>query len=152
MPPNRRVVVLSAWLNASKSLCRFSSETPMPVSATITFMVRLSSSDSTRATVNETLPVSVNLIALPTRLSITWNSLSGSPRRGVSNSGSTDIDKLSCFSAALDSIRSITSLKVANELNGILSINNCPASILEKSRMSLMMLNSECPERCTFST
>jgi hypothetical protein len=68
VPPNLRVVELSAWLNRANSLERASSEMPMPVSRTSNRSSSAPSPMTRCEPMTLTLPLSVNLTALPIRL------------------------------------------------------------------------------------
>ena len=68
VPPYRRVVELSAWLNSSNTLAICSAVMPMPLSATV--KVNQAPSGRSRSTVSATSPFSVNLQALLSRLRI----------------------------------------------------------------------------------
>ena len=123
---------------------------PMPVSRTSA----RSHSEPSRAIgriARTTSPSSVNLTALPTRLLRICRSRTGSPRiwRGRSSERShiTSSD-FSCAGAAISWMTSSASWQIET---GIRSSVSLPASIFEKSRMSLMITRSASPERWTVS-
>ena len=92
VPPNRRDVVPSSCAKASKMSACLSGAMPMPVSRTAKRSAQLpatGSASSTHATSTVTSPASVNLMALPTRLMITWRSRSASPTIASGTSGAT---------------------------------------------------------------
>ncbi|MPN36456.1 hypothetical protein SDC9_183965 [bioreactor metagenome] len=119
----------------------------MPVSricTSICTLVLLSERFSTRMSM---LPLSVNLIALPTRLVMTCCKRSGSP---ITLSGtsflilSVSSSPLSCDECA-SSVT--TSSSVLRRAKGMLSRISLPASSLEKSRTSLMIASRLFAER-----
>ena len=68
VPPNFRVVELSAWLNGWKSRARASGVMPTPLSRTATWSSTVSGPSCATSTVVTTSPRSVNLMAFPSRL------------------------------------------------------------------------------------
>ena len=68
VPPNRRVVELSACVNGEKSVSIWSSAIPIPVSITSICSFGSSPGLFNRRVMIRTEPVSVNLMALPTML------------------------------------------------------------------------------------
>ena len=90
VPPYSRVVEPSACANASKISRCFSGGMPMPVSLTEKASVDASLRPARRlATSTSTSPAAVNLIALPTRLTITCRSRAASPTTSGGTSGAT---------------------------------------------------------------
>ena len=87
VPPKRRVVDPSACSNGWKMVCNLSAGMPMPVSETATCSVTASGVDSSTETAAMTSPRSVNLMALPTRLTRTWRRRPESP---IKRSGTSD--------------------------------------------------------------
>src|SRR6185369_11301005 len=75
VPPLALVLELSTWWNCSNTRVSWSGGMPGPVSATLTANVPLAATADTR-----TSPLSVNLMALPTRLSSTCVRRCSSPR------------------------------------------------------------------------
>ena len=151
VPPKRRVVELSACENAENSRARASSVMPMPVS-TIENSSRLarlaSSGEPSRAgrTSISTSPFSVNLTALPTRLVRTWRSRPASPRTAAGTASSIRHNSSMPLPCALPAAISATSSTSSRTSKSTGSSSILPASIFEKSRMSLMMLSSESAE------
>src|SRR5262245_37186394 len=102
LPPFARVLELSACWNSSKIFSWSASEIPGPVSVTDTTKFP----SDIRASM-DTLPASVNLIALPARFRSTWVSRRSSPRPG-GRPGGTVASKPSFFPAASDSTAETT--------------------------------------------
>src|SRR5215813_11986153 len=97
VPPFLRVIEESACWNSSKILPWSASEIPGPVSRTATVNVPFAA-----AAVILTSPASVNLMALPTRLSSTWVSFRSSPRAAGSCGAMSTLSAIP-FSLASDS-------------------------------------------------
>ena len=145
VPPYLRVVEASAWLNFWKSLPIPSAESPMPVSRT----AKVSSAVlpvTVAVTVSTTSPRSVNLMALASRLSRICRSRVTSPLTAGGTSPSNRYARSSCFCAARVPTRSSADSTHSRRSNGCASMSMRPASIFEKSRMSLMMVKSASPE------
>src|SRR6266700_6059938 len=102
VPPFLRVIELSACWNSSKIFAWSTAGMPGPVSHTATVNAPFVA-DARIAT----SPLSVNLMALPTRLSRTWESRLSSPRP-AGRSGATSAVKASRFSAASGSTADTT--------------------------------------------
>ena len=79
VPPYRRVVEPSACEKASKIFFCFSAGMPMPVSRTVKCSSSESPSRLSRSARTTISPRSVNLTALPTRLTTTWRNRPASP-------------------------------------------------------------------------
>src|SRR5213596_397486 len=94
---------------------------------------------------------SVNLIALPTRLVSTWPKRRGSPLTWVARFAGMLQASSSALARARSARRSTTSSSVRRRSMSTFSSSSFPASILEKSRRSLMMPSRFWPERCTVS-
>ena len=148
VPPYLRVVEASAWLKALNRRPRCSGVMPMPVSRienliSAVFSVRLTSSVETTIS-----PCSVNLTELLARLIRTCPSRSGSPTSARGTLGAVLKSTSSpSFSWAL-TVTSVARFSMTlSRLKGIDSMASLPASIFEKSRMSLMMPSSEVAER-----
>ena len=98
VPPYLRVVELSAWAKASKTLLLLvGGDADARVAdgeVQADLVVRLRLARSTRST---TSPRSVNLMALPTRLTRTWRSRRGSPDEGVRHVGRDVVGQLQPF-------------------------------------------------------
>ena len=87
VPPYSRVVEPSAWAKASKISSCLSRGMPIPVSATRKPSTTAPASSDCFSTCTTTSPRSVNLMALPTRLTRTWRSRGPSPTRRSGTSG-----------------------------------------------------------------
>ena len=120
------------------------SESPMPVSRT----AKCSSSPplAVAHTVSATSPCSVNFTALLSRFSRTWRSRVTSPSMTAGTSPSTrrDVGE-TLFSAARLAIRSSADSHAVAQVEGVGLDVQRPASIFEKSRMSLMIVSSASP-------
>ena len=116
-------------------------------------MTRISVDPRDSDTSTTTSPRSVNLIALPTRLTRIWRSRTGSPTSRVRHVLGDEIDELEPLAArsARQTGRSARRWPRADRTASAES-SNLPASIFAKSRMSLMMPSSAWPERVTLST
>ena len=79
VPPYFRVVELSACVKLSNIFSCFSFGIPTPVSETEKYKTILPSFFSFKFTLITISPCSVNFMALPTRLTSIWRSLTGSP-------------------------------------------------------------------------
>jgi hypothetical protein len=139
------VVDPSAWLNAENSLALCSCVMPMPVSATATSRHTLPSRSSSRVIDTWMCPSSVNLTALLIRLVRIWLTRSGSPKSPCGMSSATLNTSSKCFSLARCPISVLTLPSTSSTQNGMVSIVSAPASIFEKSRMSLMMPSNDTP-------
>ncbi|MNE14606.1 hypothetical protein D3C80_1074910 [compost metagenome] len=95
-----------------------------------------SSSSMARATM---VPSRVNLIALLTRFVRICLSRSGSPTSDSGVSRYTRLTSSSCLAWAAGARMVRVSCSRSRRLNGIWSSTSLPASIFEKSRISLMM-------------
>ena len=139
VPPNLRVVDASAWLKALNTFFCCSSVMPIPESLTANFAVTLSRAPSTNSTETTISPASVNLTALFARLMSTWPNRNGSPTKtsGIPLPLATS-SSISFFSA-FNPIRSDTFSKTLSRLKSTNSTSSFPASILETSRISLMI-------------
>ncbi len=141
VPPYKRVTLLSAWLNASKIVFCCSLLIPIPVSVTVIFITLVCWSICSASISMVTEPCSVNLMALVTRLTTTCLMRIASP---ISESGScSDIrsENSRFLLCALGAINVSASSILSRREKGILSITILPASSLEKSRISLMIIN-----------
>ena len=96
-------------------------------------------------------PRLVNLIALPIRLISTCLKRVGSPTTKAGDSGPKVQAIARSFSCALGISTCKQSSTVWRRSKGICSRLSLPASILEKSRMSLMMSSNDKAERCTIT-
>ena len=146
VPPNFRVVVISACWKDSKRRPRCSGVSPIPVS----LMVNLRSTSLPKSLclrpITATSPFSVNFTALPSRLMSTCPIRNGSPLSVAGMDGSMSNTSSKAFSSALPRTKPETSFSIASTSNTICSISNLPASILEISRISLMIPSRWRPE------
>ena len=143
VPPYLRVVELSACENDSKIVCSLSGAIPMPVSRTLNAIVASAARwFSAIRTVTSISPDSVNLIAFPTRLTMIWRSRPGSPSRRSGTPGATFNSTSRFFWWPRIASERIVSRRVSSSEKPIDSRRMCPASILEKSRMSLTICSS----------
>ena len=84
-------------------------------------------------------PCSVNLTALLQKLIRTWPKRSGSPLRLVETAGSMSKINSSPLAEAFSEIRLPTFSSTLSRSKSMVSTDSLPASIFEKSRMSLMI-------------
>ena len=151
VPPNWRVVEPSACRNASKILSRASGRMPIPVSATSKRRSILASPAPwgrfSRAILTEIAPASVNLTALPIRLCRICRSRLGSARTWDGRSPAIWQSSFRPLDLADSACISTVSRARVRRSKSICSKSRWPASIFEKSRMSLMMRSSERAER-----
>ena len=139
VPPNRRVVDESAWAKALNNRSWSSSAMPMPVSITSKCSATRSEFWWRTLTRITTSPSEVNFTALAPKLSRTCRILVPSPSSAVGTSGWTSTRSsipLAC--AVLARIRPTSSTTLGTS-SADSSISSFPASIFEKSRMSLMI-------------
>ena len=152
VPPCFRVVDESACMKGWNRRAACSFVMPMPVSLmenrSLTFSpVRSSSSAFTRIS-----PRSVNFTALFTRLVMIWPRRSGSPSSAVGTSSATSTRNSSPLSWAFWAVRVVTEAITSSSEKSVVSMSSFPASILEKSRISLMMPSSDVPALWTLLT
>ena len=98
---------------------------------------------------SSTSPCSVNFTALPHRLSSTWPRRNGSPtrtRRDGRVVADQELDAL-VLGLVADGVGQLFQHARRGRTRPV-SMSSLPASILEKSRMSLMMPSSECAAPC----
>ena len=150
VPPKRRVVDASAWVKASKIFCCLAAGMPMPVSRTET-----RSSNGSRVPLSSTRtaisPASVNLTALLSRLASTCRRRTGSPlTRSGRSEGQLKVSSM-CFCWALAAVSCTTCSRVWRNGKATDSSSRRPASILDRSRMSLRISSSDSAEPLTMS-
>ena len=145
VPPNLRVIEPSAWVKAWKSWSMTSCSIPVPVSVTWKRKPMVSSTTSQTVAETVTLPHSVNLIALLTRLNNTWPSRMGSPRRDGVTPGSISTCSFRFFSSACAPIVETRPSKTSSSRNSICSSWSLSTSALVKSRISLTIWSRERP-------
>ena len=151
VPPYFRVVEVSAWENGLKINSRLSSGIPTPVSATVNRQTQSAPSLVSTWTFTAISPLSVNLMALPTRLITIWRSRLESPRTISGTSGATSHSNSSPFSSARTANVFSVDSKLSRRLKSSASRSIFPASIFEKSRMSLITVSRESPDIFTVS-
>ena len=127
---------------------------PMPVSATSNRSSKSSGSRAATLTVAATSPWAVNLMALPTRLDNACAMRAGSPRTTAGTSAAMWCVRRRFFSRTGAANNCVTLATRERRSKATDSISILPASILEKSRMSLMIFSRPSPEVlmvCTYS-
>ncbi len=149
VPPYSRVVELSACEKASNTRWCFSRGMPMPVSRTDTTRDASSPSAAVMRALRVTSPRWVNLTALERRLSATCRSRPGSPRARRGSVGARSRMSCSPFSCARVATVFAAAVSTSAGENSTASMSRRPASIFEKSRMSLMICSSEPAAPCT---
>ena len=148
VPPNFAVVSPSAWVNSANTLSSCSGDIPIPVSDTS----KLSQSSPLTTTpwaFNDTVPFSLNLHALLIKFSRHWRSLVSSLRI-TPMSGVTLITNALLFLAARGSptlLRTVMTLSISNS---DMKSSSFPASIFDKSNMSLISPSRCLPESLIF--
>ena len=139
LPRGRGVLLLEGPEDLSPACragCRCRCRAPRSAGSTSSVGRRCSPATSTRTT---TSPSSVNLMALPTRLSRTCRSRPASPTRASGTSGCTWQTSSSPFLWARTARVRRVSPSAARKEKSAGSSSSLPASILEKSSRSLMM-------------
>ena len=149
VPPNSRVVDVSAWEKDSNSRLCCSGVMPMPLSRTENSRVALSPACSTSPTETITSPDSVNFTALLVRLISTWPNRRGSPSSWEGTSAARENSSSRPFSRAFPELTVARFSSTSSRAKGRLSMSSLPASILEKSRISLMMPSRDTADACT---
>ena len=125
----------------------------MPVSEIVNRNAPGTEEPASGVTRRATSPDSVNLIALPSKLSSTCRSRVGSPTRSVGTSGAISHTRARPFSWARTATISVTFSSRSFSENPVRSSSSCEASTLERSRMSLMRFSRLSPARrkiCTY--
>ena len=120
---------------------------PMPVSRTekVSSWNAASSSRQRAVTESTTSPRSVNLTAFESRFNRIWRKRVTSPAMPAGVSSPIRYARSMPFSAARVATRSSALSTHSRTSNGCDSSSSLPASILEKSRMSLMTVRSASP-------
>ena len=150
VPPKWRVVEASAWLKGWNSFASVGASMPTPLSETLKRSQTPPSAGASRgagASATTTCPACVNLMALPLRLPINWRRRTGSPATIMGAAASMSQISSRPFCCALWASRPTLSSTTCQRLKSMRSRSSLPASILEKSRMSLRMPSSACAER-----
>ena len=150
VPPNLRVILVSAWVNGRNSLSISFCDIPMPVSFTEKRKMTPSLISLASVTLTITSPCWVNLTALPARLISTWLSRSGSPISWLGTSEAVCIRNSTFFSWALLPTIVAKLPMTSSRLKFVRSISIFPASIFETSRMSLIIPSSDFAEPFIF--
>ena len=150
--PSMVLFLISSILsNGEKSFDRSSSLIPIPVSTTWNFRYILSSSSaSLKPTFNVTVPFSVYLTAFVRILVTHCFILTSSPKSLSGVFSSTLTITSSPLSSAFTDIMFKRSLTMELKWYSTLRMSIFPASILEKSRMSLTIPRRELPALLTF--
>ena len=139
VPPCSRVVDGSAWVKASNRLPWRAGSMPTPVSETSTRSVTRSGVSASRLAWMETSPESVNFTAFEPRLASTCPNRTGSPRRDPGTSGwqATTSSRSLAWAGPLSTSAALS--KTARTSKSTCSSSSLPASIFDRSRMSLMI-------------
>ena len=136
VPPYFREVEASAWVKAWNSLPSCSGVMPMPVSVTWK-VIQSSLPSACRRTSSVTPPSSVNLEALERRLNRTCRTRVTSARMEPTSGGQSTVMRLRFFSTRGEMVARTSSTSTdTSKVSRYSSI--LPASIFERSRMSLM--------------
>ncbi len=144
-PPNCRDVDPSAcWKRWNNAACA-AGAIPTPLSSTSKRNRRGDASASRRVRRACTSPLAVNFTALPIRLNRAWRRRTGSTIAQVS-SPSKRVTRATPFASAWGRSSSATLFKVAATSVETGDSSSRPASIFEKSTMSLSSCASICPE------
>ena len=151
VPPYLRVVEASAWLKLRKVLASCSGVMPIPESWTQKCSSTSLPRRSTRSAPMMISPLSVNFTALLPRLTRTWPRRRGSPISAVGRLGARLNSSSIPLSSAFRPMRLPRLSMTSSRLKSMCSMDSLPASILEKSRMSLMMPSRFSAERCTLT-
>ena len=155
VPPYSRVVEASAWVNAPKTCASFSGGMPTPVSSMLNRSAHRcggGASGGSPETRTQTLPSCVNFTALERRLTSTCRTRVTSPTMAIGAPSSITYASSIPFCAAGCATRSNASSTHRRTSIGASSTSSIPASIFEKSRMSLMMVSKASPEDRIVST
>ena len=154
VPPNRRVVEPSAWLNAWNNLLICSAVIPMPVSVTRKTMLAAAGispsppavpgerGEGTRRTSSRISPCLVNLLELPKRLNKHCRTLTRSLSIEPMSSGQSTTNALAFWTTNGRIVLVTSPIRVATSNDSSCS-SIIWASIFERSRMSLIS-----PSRC----
>ena len=141
VPPYLRCVLPSAWRKASKISSCWCAGMPMPVSLTANDRV----SSGLRDTCSATEPFSVNLSALDSRFFSTCARRCGSVSSVAGTSGATVAVSVRPFSCASGRSGSIRVCRALDSVTVSTDTVAWPASILDRSRMSLIRASRSLP-------
>ena len=142
MPPNRRATELSACSKLPNTRWHCSAVMPMPVSRTARRRRGSPSEPATVRTLITTSPTSVNLMALPPRLSSTCLSRRASPSTVIGRPGSRSNTTSTSRGPTMADSTTPSSFSSASSAKGCSSSVSLPASMREKSNRSLRMPSS----------
>ncbi len=148
-PSWRRLALPSTWVKRSKIASSFSAAMPTPVSSTVTRITVApggASSAEARDTSIETWPRSVNFTALLARFSTICRIRGKSPTAISGRPGSTRVSSSTPLRRAATATIRPGSRAIAPSRKGRGSRRRNPASMREKSRMSLITPSSARPE------
>ena len=146
VPPRCLDAGASACTNGWKRRAWSSGEMPMPVSVTVISSCSRPARSPRRTARIATLPVPVNLTALPARFRSTCRRRTGSQVWAGAISGSTDHSSVSPFCLAA-SAKVIATLRTTSGTEAAVRCRlRCPASTLEMSSTSFRMRSSDCDE------
>ena len=143
VPPYFLVVEGSPWTKGRKSRPACSAEMPIPVSRTSTLRRHCLPSPGRMSPRTETSPFEVNFRAFPMILPKTWRILRESPETDEGTCPVRSILNRRFFCRALGRKLSRMLFQNSGKSKGASSKLSFPASILEKSRRSLISLSSD---------
>ncbi len=145
VPPYLRVVEESACENDWNNRPICSLDSPIPVSRTLKWSSTSPSATGEEVTLSTTSPCSVNFTEFASRLSMTCRSRVTSLLIPSGISPSNRYARSRLFSAARGPTNSSADSTHSRRSSGCTSTSMRPASIFEKSKMSLMMVNNASP-------
>ena len=152
VPPKRRLVEPSAWVNSSNRRSCCSSLIPIPVSMTAISIAWRAGPSSITRTSTSIPPTSVNFTALERKLLRIWRTRSGSPTwAGASCSSTFAASSRPLADAVCRKVSTRRRRRRAGRTSPVRS-RAWPASIFEKSRVSPMIWSSECAELWAVAT
>ena len=145
VPPNLRVVEPSAWMNAPKMpILLVGGDADAGVADAEAQRDAIAGRGARPSTDSRTSPCSVNLTALPSRLTSTWRSRPASPTHGRPAPAGRRRGRAQALALGGQARpRRASTRAAARSSNGDASSSSLPASIFEKSRMSLIRSSSD---------
>ena len=152
VPPCLRVVDMSAWVNGWNSFAACSRVMPMPVSRTENLSCTFSPVRSQLLDFEADLAALGELHGVVDQVGQDLASRSGSPSSCCGMSGATSARNSRPLSCAFWAVSVVTELMTSSSRKSVVSMSSLPASIFEKSRMSLMIASSEVPALWTLLT
>ena len=152
LPPWRRVLDASTCSKASKIVPSWSDAMPMPVSVTATRTVSARASCASTSRSRRTLPRSVNLVALCSRLTSSWRSRNGSALTRCGRRGETVQRSSIGRSRAVTATSSTASATSSRRSMSAGLRRSLPFSIRDRSSTSLISASSALAERCAVCT